>query len=296
MKGQYDRWLERQQKREEYKSSSQYLYEGQLDKLFGGDRYKTQPDTTRQANLKVGGSYAVVCEDNPNYYRVVFLKQNPLTGSVQSMVSNPTMGVIPANFQVTTQAQLFRFLNNNQNLQNANKAFPHFDNNKQSEYERWSNQPTQADVEAANIDRTAGLDEATKLDKVGEEDKDIDNNDKVDKTDQYLSNRRKAIAKDIENDKKVEEETGSEYRARMKAKVMPWQKPNVTKATQTPDNKAALDKRNTELTQKRSEVEKARSDKEKSMTTQQKDKRDRDNMAKAYSSPNKGALGATKSD
>ena len=204
MKGQYDRWLERQQKREEYKSSSQYLYEGQLDKLFGGDRYKTQPDTTRQANLKVGGSYAVVCEDNPNYYRVVFLKQNPLTGSVQSMVSNPTMGVIPPNFQVTTQAQLFRFLNNNQNLQNANKAFPHFDNNKQSEYERWSNQPTQADVEAANIDRTAGLDEATKLDKVGEEDKDIDNNGKVDNTDQYLSNRRKAIAKDIANDKKVE--------------------------------------------------------------------------------------------
>jgi hypothetical protein len=36
------------------------------------------------------------------------------------------------------------------------------------------------------------------LDKVGQEDADIDNNGKVDKTDKYLANRRKAIAANID--------------------------------------------------------------------------------------------------
>ena len=41
------------------------------------------------------------------------------------------------------------------------------------------------------------LDILEKLDPVGKEDKDINNDGKVDKTDKYLANRRKAIAKNI---------------------------------------------------------------------------------------------------
>ena len=255
MKGQYDRWLARQQKREEYKSGSNFLYENQLDKLFGGNRFKTQPEQTRQPNLKVGNSYAIVCEDNPDYYRVVFLKQNFMTGSIQSMVSNPTAGVVPPNFQVVSQAQLFQFLNKNQNLQNANKAFPYFDNTKQSEYDKWSNQPTKADVEAANIDRTSGIEEQT-----------------------------------------TQEETGVEYKARMKSKLMPWNKPNTTKSNVTPDVKARLKAQQDANKAAQQASIKARREKEDSMTPAEKAKRDRENMAKATSSSNKGALGATRSD
>ena len=41
-----------------------------------------------------------------------------------------------------------------------------------------------------------------KLDPVGQEDDDVDNDGDVDKTDDYLKNRRKAISKAIEKQKK----------------------------------------------------------------------------------------------
>lgn len=54
---------------------------------------------------------------------------------------------------------------------------------------------------------------AKKLDKVGKEDKDINNDGKVDSTDDYLANRREAIAKAMKMKKKkkvVKEETSTE--------------------------------------------------------------------------------------
>ena len=50
---------------------------------------------------------------------------------------------------------------------------------------------------------------AKKLDKVGKEDKDINNDGKVNKTDKYLANRRKAIAKAMKKKKVVKEETST---------------------------------------------------------------------------------------
>ena len=41
-----------------------------------------------------------------------------------------------------------------------------------------------------------------KLDPVGQEDDDINNDGKVDKTDKYLKNRRKAVSKAINKQKK----------------------------------------------------------------------------------------------
>lgn len=51
-----------------------------------------------------------------------------------------------------------------------------------------------------------------KLDPVGKEDKDINNDGKVDSTDDYLANRRKAVAKAMGKKKKkvVKEETSTE--------------------------------------------------------------------------------------
>ncbi len=50
---------------------------------------------------------------------------------------------------------------------------------------------------------------AKKLDKVGKEDKDINNDGKVNKTDKYLANRRKAIGKALKKKKIVKEETST---------------------------------------------------------------------------------------
>ena len=53
--------------------------------------------------------------------------------------------------------------------------------------------PTRAFVQ--EIEFVGGVSEA--LDPVGKEDDDINNDGKVDKTDKYLANRRKAIAKAV---------------------------------------------------------------------------------------------------
>jgi hypothetical protein len=50
---------------------------------------------------------------------------------------------------------------------------------------------------------------AKKLDPVGQEDKDINNDGKVNKTDKYLANRREEIAKAMKKKKIVKEETST---------------------------------------------------------------------------------------
>ncbi len=161
MKGAHKRFLDRQKQQldrrnaaNRYSSADRYL-----DSLFGS--VPKSSDDTRQANLKVGQSYAVVCEDNPNYYRVVYLKQNPFTNSVQPLIANPTYGVIPDGIQEVSQQQLFRFLNFNRNLQNANKAFPTMTKDAVDKYKRWSSsEPTTQEREVMDIDNTVGIDEA----------------------------------------------------------------------------------------------------------------------------------------
>jgi len=161
MKGSHQRWLDRQERRlnnenNHYVHSSTYL-----DRLFGNTPSSSLTEE-RQANLKTGNSYGIVCEDNPNYYRVVFLKRNPYTGSVQPLLSNPTYGIIPDGIQEVTQPQLFRFINFNQNLQNANKAFSSIKKEVVDEFSRWSGgdtRPLSSELKVMDIDNTAGMDE-----------------------------------------------------------------------------------------------------------------------------------------
>jgi hypothetical protein len=154
MKGSYQRWLKRQEhlKESQYGSSSANSY---LDKLFGNT--PTSIDTEdRKANLKMGNSYAVTCEDNDNYYRVVFLKQNAYTGSVLPLISNPTYGAIPDGIQEVSIQELFRFINFNKNLQNANKAFPTGNKVAVDAFRRWSgSEPTPSEQEVMDIENSS---------------------------------------------------------------------------------------------------------------------------------------------
>jgi len=163
MKGAHKRFLDRQKQQtnrrntmNRYSSADRYL-----DKLFGNTRLSGNTEQ-RKANLKVGNSYAITCEDNDNYYRVVFLKQNPYTGSVQPLISNPTYGVIPEGIQEVSMQELFRFVNFNKNLQNANKAFTYTGNKVAvDDFRRWSgSEPTPAEQEVMDIENTAGIDES----------------------------------------------------------------------------------------------------------------------------------------
>ena len=58
-----------------------------------------------------------------------------------------------------------------------------------------------------------------KLDPVGKEDGDVDNDGDKDKTDDYLMNRRKAVGKAIANKKKIQKEQTTDYRASMAAPI-----------------------------------------------------------------------------
>ena len=43
-------------------------------------------------NTQVGNIYYSICPDNDNYYRTIRLHRNPLTGNIESQVSNPVYG------------------------------------------------------------------------------------------------------------------------------------------------------------------------------------------------------------
>lgn len=61
------------------------------------------------------------------------------------------------------------------------------------------------DISQVYLEKIASVEEAKKLDPVGQEDADIDNDGDVDKSDKYLHNRRRTVGKAIAKKKKVEE-------------------------------------------------------------------------------------------
>ena len=71
--------------------------------------------------------------------------------------------------------------------------------------------------------------EEKKLDPVGKEDADIDNNGKVDKSDDYLKNRRKAISAAIKEEEQIDE-AGMSHQASTTMKHIPNASPALKKA------------------------------------------------------------------
>ena len=119
MKGAYKRYLKRKQMIEEVKSNNSIDVDKRLDRIFSSIP-KTFVENDRKANLRVNNSYAIKCPDDPNYYRVVFLKRNSFTGSVQALISNSVFGVISDGIEVTTAPELYLFVKRNTNLSAAN--------------------------------------------------------------------------------------------------------------------------------------------------------------------------------
>ena len=126
MKGVYQRFLARQEAKQQLKENSQmsytHLYEQSLERsLTPAQRSMStqQIDTgnheiSSNTPLKVGRLYYVTCPDDSRYYRSVYIKANPLSSSraVQALVSNPVMGVPPAELQQISSAQLTRYMHN----------------------------------------------------------------------------------------------------------------------------------------------------------------------------------------
>ena len=53
-----------------------------------------QQDASRNHSL-IGREFYVICPDRNDYYRTVYMKKNPFTGNLQTMLSNPVYGVPP---------------------------------------------------------------------------------------------------------------------------------------------------------------------------------------------------------
>lgn len=113
MEGSLKRYRERQRKKalNSY-SQSMMIYESVLDKLVNatgnGKSYRQDNDDALVFRLKPNVSYAIRCPDNEDYYRVVMIKRSQLNNNFQTLISNPTYGLIPPGIQEVSQEQLFK--------------------------------------------------------------------------------------------------------------------------------------------------------------------------------------------
>ena len=62
------------------------------------------------------------CPDDGSYYRTVYLKTNPLTGDLQTLVSNPVAGTTPPGMEEVSPEQVVK-QQRDRNFTNLN-AFP----------------------------------------------------------------------------------------------------------------------------------------------------------------------------
>lgn len=124
MKGQYERWVARQQaKTQSNNGNGSYtrLYEEALSRSMTDAQRSIstqQIDTgsheiSSNSSLKIGRLYYILCPDDQRFYRSVYIKANPLSSAraVQALVSNPVMGVPPSELEQISPAQLTRYMN-----------------------------------------------------------------------------------------------------------------------------------------------------------------------------------------
>jgi len=64
----------------------------------------------RNYNSQVGKTYYVLCNDNQNYYRSVYVRYNPFTQNLQPMVSDPIYGTPPETLEPMSPLQLSRLM------------------------------------------------------------------------------------------------------------------------------------------------------------------------------------------
>ena len=82
-----------------------------LCEVNGDGRSYRQGSEQLNVTPKVGNYYAVPCADNPDYYLVVAMKKWGLTEEPRlKVISNPTYGVIPSQYEVLTPQQAMKFM------------------------------------------------------------------------------------------------------------------------------------------------------------------------------------------
>ena len=125
MKGQLKRFRERQQQviKRSY-TNAVSIYEQTLQQVVsaapGGQR---QDERELVSKMRPGVVYAMRCPDQPeDYYRTIYLKTNPLTGDLQTLVSNAVYGSTPPGMDEVSPEQVTK-QQRDRNFTNLN-AFP----------------------------------------------------------------------------------------------------------------------------------------------------------------------------
>ena len=121
MKGALKRFREQQRRaiKRSYNNAVS-IYEQTLQQVVAADPRQPNPDTRNYTfKMRPGVVYAMRCPDRGEFYRTIYLKTNPLTGDLQTLVSNPVYGMTPPGMlevspeQVTKQQRDRNFTNPN---------------------------------------------------------------------------------------------------------------------------------------------------------------------------------------
>ena len=124
MKGQLKRFRERQQQtiKRSY-ANAVSIYEQTLQQVVAAaPGRQRQDDRDLVLKMRPGVIYAMRCPDDGSYYRTVYLKTNPLTGDLQTLVSNPVAGTTPPGMEEVSPEQVVK-QQRDRNFANLN-AFP----------------------------------------------------------------------------------------------------------------------------------------------------------------------------
>jgi len=125
MKGALKRFREKQQQaiKRSY-TNAVSIYEQTLQQVVAtAPGRQRQDDRDLVLKMRPGVVYAMRCPDRPeDYYRTVYLKTNPLTGDLQTLVSNPVAGTTPPGMEEVSPEQVVK-QQRDRNFTNLN-AFP----------------------------------------------------------------------------------------------------------------------------------------------------------------------------
>ena len=121
MKGQLKRFRDSQQQAIKRSfTNSVSIYEETLQQVVAAAPGSQRQDERELiSKMRPGVVYAIRCPDDGSYYRTIYLKTNPLTGDLQTLVSNPVNGMTPPGMdegspeQVTKQQRDRNFTNLN---------------------------------------------------------------------------------------------------------------------------------------------------------------------------------------
>jgi hypothetical protein len=124
MKGDYQRWQQRQQKRYRQHRSAMDVYENTLAKVVaasGDGKSYRQGNEELNFKLRENEVYAFYCPDGDGmYYRTVMLKKMGINDTLKPLVGNPVYGVVPDGIQVIKPEKVYQ-----QIQQHNTRAFPY---------------------------------------------------------------------------------------------------------------------------------------------------------------------------